>query len=137
MRTVLWELIPVRMRDVSRFLKWLTPNMYAVFRLVVNLIVVASRITTAFIRHNYNWMYVLGFSAGLYTSNTYDMGKLFLIVCGIVGIFMNLGNQGKPGELSAYSVFNKNFNSLLGQLTGDMLDRQLRHQPGENQGDDD
>jgi hypothetical protein len=41
-------------------------------------------------------------------------------------IFSNLG-EGKSGELSAYSVFNKGFTTLLGQSTGQQFDNEIRH----------
>lgn len=40
-------------------------------------------------------------------------------------IFMNLGER-KKGEYSAYSVFNKGFRSILGTMTAEQLDREIR-----------
>lgn len=43
-------------------------------------------------------------------------------------IFLNLNdNQRGEGELSAYSVFNKGFQSLLGTLTAEQIDGEIRH----------
>lgn len=43
----------------------------------------------------------------------------------ILLIYINLGTR-RPGEASAYSVFN-NFVRLPGQLTAEVLDDQIRH----------
>ena len=46
-------------------------------------------------------------------------------------IFSNLG-QKKEGDLSAYSVFNKGFTTLLGQSTGQQFDNEIRHNNHDN-----
>ncbi len=54
-----------------------------------------------------------------------ECASLFLIVSGIATIFIQLGER-KAGELSAYSVFNENFQSILGTLTAEDVDAQIR-----------
>ena len=46
----------------------------------------------------------------------YNFGAVYFMLTIIALIFMNLG-QRKPGELSAYSVFNPNHERILGTMT--------------------
>jgi len=55
-----------------------------------------------------------------------DMGQLFVIVSLFALMMMNLGER-QEGEMSAYSVFNKGCQALLGQLTMDQFEREIRH----------
>eukprot|EP00919_Chromeraceae_sp_WS-2016_P018312 GHVR01043547.1.p1 GENE.GHVR01043547.1~~GHVR01043547.1.p1 ORF type:complete len:167 (-),score=35.72 GHVR01043547.1:232-732(-) len=61
----------------------------------------------------------------------YYIGKLFLIIILIFGIFLNLG-QSERGCYSSYSVFNKGVRSVLGSLTANEIDNELRHTQGDN-----
>ena len=46
----------------------------------------------------------------------YNFGAVYFLIIIIALIFMNLG-QRKPGELSAYSVFNPNQERILGTMS--------------------
>ena len=46
----------------------------------------------------------------------YNFGAVYFMLTIIALIFLNLG-QRKPGELSAYSVFNPNHQRILGTMT--------------------
>ena len=46
----------------------------------------------------------------------YNFGAVYFMITIIVLIFLNLG-QRKPGELSAYSVFNPNHERILGSMS--------------------
>ena len=48
------------------------------------------------------------------------------MLSGFILIFANLG-QRKPGTLSAYSVFNKNNEKLLGTFDLDSVERSFLH----------
>jgi hypothetical protein len=56
-----------------------------------------------------------------------EFGSVWIIASLIAAIFFNLGDR-KRGELSAYSVFNENFQHILGTLTADQIDAEIRHQ---------
>lgn len=56
----------------------------------------------------------------LYASTYVNMHVLFVSVSGILYIFMNLGKR-KPGDVSAYSVFNKNFQKAAGSMDADEM----------------
>ena len=61
---------------------------------------------------------------------------ILIIVVLRVLVFSNLG-QKKEGDLSAYSVFNKGFTTLLGQSTGQQFDKEIRHNNYDDEEDDD
>ena len=55
-----------------------------------------------------------------------EFGSLFIIISLFAAMFCNLG-QREEGDLSAYSVFNKGYTTLLGQSTGQQFDKEIRH----------
>lgn len=59
-------------------------------------------------------------SVGLYFASLYSLGKYYFIISAFLFIFTNL-RTAKPGELSAYSIFNKNCKRLPGAMTGDEM----------------
>lgn len=64
-----------------------------------------------------------------------EFGSLYIIITLFAAIFSNLG-QKQEGDLSAYSVFNKGFTTLLGQSTGQQFDNEIRHNLGDDDDDD-
>ena len=62
---------------------------------------------------------------GLFFFNYAGFASLWVILSLFYCIFANLGDR-KDGEMSAYSVFNKGFHSIVGSLTADQFDRQIR-----------
>ena len=54
-----------------------------------------------------------------------QVGPLYVLGTILVVIFTNLGTR-KPGEASAYSVFNEGMRALPGQLNADAIDDQMR-----------
>ena len=121
----MYELVPLRWSDLKRLIKWTTNNQYSLLRLFVNALVLIVRFAGRVkIR---TWGKIAAFSAGLGIFHHYGMGTLWLIITGVALIFTNL-EESRDSGLSAYSVFNKNFQTLFGQLTGEQLDQQLRQQ---------
>lgn len=55
-----------------------------------------------------------------------DFGSFFVVITGIALIFLNLGER-KDGELSAYSVFNRGQQRMMGTLTADQFEREIMH----------
>jgi hypothetical protein len=56
--------------------------------------------------------------------------QLLLAVTAAAAIYLTLGNSPRrPGQLSAYSVFNPNCAPLLGQLRAEQFDQEVRHRP--------
>ncbi|MFH4981920.1 hypothetical protein AB6A40_008629 [Gnathostoma spinigerum] len=56
-----------------------------------------------------------------------QFGFVFFLFSLLVGLALNLG-QRRPGEMSAYSVFNPNCERLLGTLTAEHFERDLLRQ---------
>ena len=56
----------------------------------------------------------------------YRLGQPFVITTLIVLMLSNLGER-KPGELSAYTVFNEGQEALPGQLRMEDFEREMRH----------
>lgn len=53
-------------------------------------------------------------------------GSLAFMTIVFVVIFQNMGDR-KDGEMSAYSVFNRGYHKLLGQMTAEQFDQEIRH----------
>ena len=133
---ILYELQPIRSKDATILSKWIYKNVLQIFygflalsswiyEQVLNLPSLVSRTVAV---SSVLWLVVF------YLFHYVGFGSLYFMITVLVGIFSNLGKRA-PGELSAYSVFNANFQSLLGTLTADQIDKQLRH--AVEQGDDD
>lgn len=61
----------------------------------------------------------------VFLHRTLDAGPSFLMLSAIIAIFtIGLGDNSNSGQLSAYSVFNRGFQSLLGDLDADALVQQ-------------
>lgn len=59
-----------------------------------------------------------------------EFGVVFFILSLFYFIWASLRNsRRKPGEPSAYSVFNKDCEAIDGTLSGEQLDRELRYGP--------
>ena len=58
-------------------------------------------------------------------------GAVFLVVSALIFIYFSTRkNPNQDGKLSAYSVFNPNFERLDGTLTGEQFEKELRFGPG-------
>lgn len=53
-----------------------------------------------------------------------EIGMIFFSITAILFIFLNLGSR-QPGTLSAYSVFNKNYEKILGTLDENIVETML------------
>lgn len=60
----------------------------------------------------------------------FQFGTVFLIVSAIVFMYVNTRTgPRKDGEVSAYSVFNKNCESIDGTLKAEQFEREIRYGP--------
>lgn len=73
---------------------------------------------------------------GFILCNLHDCGSIWIILSLFLVIFRNLGTREK-GELSAYSVFNEGCQRLLGTMTSEQFEREIRHDDGYGEGIDD
>ncbi|CAF0796033.1 unnamed protein product [Didymodactylos carnosus] len=58
-----------------------------------------------------------------------EFGAVYFIISFLYIIWMNLGRRDRS-KLSAYSVFNPNFEKIGGTFSGEDYDKQLRHGGG-------
>ena len=71
------------------------------------------------------WILLFGFFVEI------GFGQAFFVSSGIFFmVYFLKGSRRKKGELSAYSVFNKNMERLEGTLSADQFERELRYGPG-------
>ncbi|KAK9716233.1 hypothetical protein RND81_06G219800 [Saponaria officinalis] len=71
------------------------------------------------------WVFTIVWFMLAPVAHRWEFGRLFIIATGFALIFMNLGRR-KQGELSAYSIFNKDFRELPGTFNADRIDRDIR-----------
>ena len=71
------------------------------------------------------WLLLLGFFIKV------EFGLVYVVSSGLVFIILSLrgGKKRAPGELSAYSVFNKNCEAIEGTLSAEQFERELRYGP--------
>lgn len=56
----------------------------------------------------------------------FQFGTVYLIVSGLVGMYLNTRTGPKrKNEVSAYSVFNENCESIDGTLDGEQMTKQM------------
>ena len=125
MINLLYELIPICPADLYRLIRWMLREYVTLLRLVVNLLIVVLRVIKYIVRHC--WLRLLIFTTGFWIFNKFDFGHLWIILTGFAIIYLNLSTEArKPGELSAYSVFNEGFQRIMGDLDAEQIDQQLR-----------
>ena len=73
-----------------------------------------------------SWIYATVWSLSWACSVYVEFGSVFVMLS-IVGLMFSQLGERKKGELSAYSVFNKNFENILGTLTAEEIDNHIRH----------
>jgi len=57
-----------------------------------------------------------------------EFGAVFFIFSCLVFIYCNMGEKKRrPGEMSAYSVFNPNCEAIDGTLTAQQFENEIRH----------
>ena len=137
-RCILYELLPVhpkyayaQLKDlknaITQTLKILSPKIFSLILFLVRSICLISFNT---------WLSILLWCAVWKLFIYIEFGSIYIILSLFGVIFSNLG-QKKEGDLSAYSVFNKGFTTLLGQSTGQQFDKEIRHNNYDDEDDDD
>ena len=71
------------------------------------------------------WLFLVLWPLGAKAASLCSLGPIFILFSIVFAIFSNLGVR-KPGEASAYSVFNEGFRSLLGEFRAEAIDDGLR-----------
>lgn len=71
------------------------------------------------------WIIILLWFILAPVAHRWDLGPLYILGTGFAIILWNLGHR-QPGDVSAYSIFNEDFQELPGTLNADRLDRDIR-----------
>ena len=70
------------------------------------------------------WVLLFGFFVQI------EFGMVFLVSSGLYLMYASMrGSRRKPSEMSAYSVFNKNFEKIDGTLSAEQFEREIRYGP--------
>lgn len=71
------------------------------------------------------WLLLWGFFVEV------EFGAVYLVASGLVFIVLSLRGSRRraPGQLSAYSVFNKNLEAIEGTLSAEQFEKELRYGP--------
>lgn len=118
----MYELQPVRVDDAKNAIIWTTKQIFSLIMWFLSFFQLKNipKVEWKTIALITTW------SAGYWAFLQWELGSLYIMISILVAMFMNLGERRK-GELSAYSVFNKGFRNLPGQLRGEDIDREIRH----------
>ena len=123
---LLYELVPIRPKDATRLIHWVLSEYVTLLRLLINLLLVLLRLLKFLIASM--WRKIAIFAVGFYIFSLYGFSHLWLLLTGFSIIYINLSDEArKPGELSAYNIFNVGFKRIIGDLDADQIDQQLRH----------
>lgn len=138
---ILYELQPIRPKDAVKLTKWVKKNVSQLIVALKDLIIwLGAQLLS--LKHvvrsiSYRWIIIMVcWVLGLLLSIKIGFAAVFCMLSGMGLIFANLGTRA-PGELSAYSVFNKNFQRLLGTLTAEQFDQEIRHRGNFENDDED
>lgn len=122
-RAVLYELQPFRIIDVKNLFVWISQTSVTVLQESIKLKQSISSMPLP------SWR-ICGFVSiwiALYVMCIFfGVGTLWFMLSAFVAIVSNLGER-KPGEASAYSVFNEGFHSILGTMTAEQFEKEIRH----------
>lgn len=127
-KSILYELQPCRLKDIVNFVSYVKLCSRQLSFAVYSLFVYTGK--SSFENMNQKSL-IFGLKsllwlAGWWSSNKLEFGSMYIIVSLFLAIFLNLGNK-KAGEMSAYSVFNDGFQQLLGTMTAEQFDNEIRH----------
>lgn len=145
-KSLLYELQPIRYVDVVYYWKELSVLLKFIFQLIheyiikniVNLIITFMKDPTTIAKYIREYYSVAIWLIVWYIFVIIEFGQLFFILSIFALIFLNLGERRK-GEMSAYSVFNKGFMKLLGTTTAEQFENEILHRNpiNDNNNDDD
>ena len=128
-QAVLYELQPIRPSDLVSFASQIVTATSSLVRLLVfNFIPFLFTGTISVIRNTTVDVFVSGIIALiLHRFNRIGELQVFMCLFIIYMILKNMNYEKNETGISAYSVFNKGFRRLLGQLTAEQFDREIRH----------
>ena len=128
-QAVLYELQPIRPSDLVSFTSQIVKVTTTLVRLFVfTFIPFLFTSAISVIRNITVDLFVSGVIAlMLHKFNRIGELQVFMCLFIIYMILKNMNYEKNETGISAYSVFNKGFRRLLGQLTAEQFDREIRH----------
>lgn len=136
-KAILYEIQPCRVKDVVNFVNYVKLCSRQLLSALHSLFVFTGKNSADnFNRQSLIFCFKLFlWLVGWYCSNYLEFGSMYIILSMFLAIFLNLGSR-KAGEMSAYSVFNDGFQQLLGTMTAEQFDNEIRHRPAVEEVDD-
>lgn len=124
-KILLYELQPFRYEDIIIIIKLIKNNSLLLFNEFKSFLIFIYNfnfIQISLKLYFYLFLWLLFF----YITFILQFSSLYFIITLILLIFYNLKNKDK-NEISAYSVFNNGYERLLGTLTPEQFEREIRH----------
>jgi Uncharacterized conserved domain (SAYSvFN) len=134
---ILFELQPFRLKDCRTSLRWLNTSFGQIGSGVHELVSALLNLSRLFVK-DATWrtyLFYLTWAAVLCICYRYGIERLWLLAVLFSAIFMNLRDKS-DGELSAYSVFNRGMQRLMGTMTAEQFENEILHhqrRPGAEQ----
>lgn len=127
-KSILYEFQPFRVKDAVHFIKALYTLVYDLLTACLDPIeLMYQQLVDAMLQLSLTaWLTAILWCIGWATFIYAGFGSLFVIISLTASIFLNLGTR-QEGEMSAYSVFNRGYKQLLGTLTAEQFDAEIRH----------
>ena len=125
---ILYELQPWRLQDFNQFVNDSAVIIFQIYHgLRPWVLEIISEAYSASLHISPKWwIYLFIYSIFSYLFSFIGFGSVWIIITLFGLIFCNLGER-KPGEVSAYSVFNDGCRRILGTLTAEQFEKEIRH----------
>ena len=132
----LYELQPVRVSDILYWMKSIWVSFVQCIVVLKDFVIWSKKDMFSALRVYLtlsNLWYLTVWSSGLYIMIYFEFGSLWIILSLFAIIIYNLDDR-RDGDrsLSSYSIFNKGFRNILGALTAEQFDREIRHNNNAN-----
>ena len=131
MNILAYELQPWRSDDFQLFLNEAKSSLTTIWKFIIpttwSLISEVGYLIKSFSLSTWTYFGLTCLTYSIF--NYFGFTSLFIILSLYILIFKNLGVR-KKGELSAYSVFNSGYRRLLGTLTAEQFEKEIRHDDG-------
>jgi len=130
----MYELQPWRLDDFRNFCSRCQRESNCLIKFLIpmlNEFLIAAKSFILEIKMN-TWLYIILWTGIFSIMHRYEWGSLWVILSLFGAVFLNLGTRKEgESELSAYSVFNKGCQRLLGTMTVEQFEREILHKTDE------
>lgn len=139
LKCILYELLPIHPFYALKQSKLFLSNLRVLSASSVKAILYLAATTWKIVRswRWQTWALLLIWFVLLSVFVKIEFGSLYLMGTGFGLIYYNLGDTRRDGDMSAWSVFNTGFKTMLGTLSAEQMDREIRHRNVHPTNDDD